>query len=92
MTITASEFKAKCLMLMDHVRKTGENISITKRGVEVARLAPPIPRRKSWERLRGTGQLLASAEESFFVDSDFDAFTGRELRHGRSTRKAGRKR
>lgn len=92
MTITASEFKAKCLNLMEQVRKTGEVISITKRGVEVARLAPPTPKQKPWERLRGTGKLLASPEESFFVDSDFDAFTGRELRHGRSKRRSRKKR
>jgi prevent-host-death family protein len=92
MTITASEFKAKCLRLMDQVHKTGEQISITKRGVEVARLAPPVPKQKPWQRLRGTGKLLASHEESFFVDSDFDAFTGRELRHGRSGRRSRRKR
>lgn len=92
MTITASEFKAKCLSLMEHVRETGENISITKRGVEVARLAPPVSKQKPWEKLRGTGKLLASPEESFLVDSDFDAFTGRELRHGKSKRARRKKR
>ncbi len=92
MTITASEFKAKCLGLMDHVRKTGESISITKRGVEVARLAPATPKEKPWERLRGTGKLLAAPEESFFVESDFDAFTGRELRHAQPSPRSRKKR
>ena len=39
-TIKASEFKAKCLALMDEVADTGEEIVITKRGAPVARLAP----------------------------------------------------
>ena len=39
-TITASEFRAKCLALMDEVADTGEEIVITKRGVPVARLSP----------------------------------------------------
>ena len=91
MTITASEFKAKCLKLMEHVRKSGESITITKRGVEVARLGPVAPKQKPWERLRGSGVLLASPEESFFKDSDFDAFTGRELEHGRKKRRQKRR-
>jgi prevent-host-death family protein len=91
MTITASEFKTKCLKLMEHVRKSGESITITKRGVEVARLAPLTPKQKPWERLRGTGVLLASPEESFLKDSDFDAFTGRELEHGQKKRRQKRR-
>ena len=40
-TITASEFRAKCLQLMDEVATTGEEIVITKRGRPVCRLSPP---------------------------------------------------
>ena len=36
--IKASEFKAKCLKLLDEVNETGEPIIITKRGKPVARL------------------------------------------------------
>ncbi len=39
-TIKASEFKAKCLKIMDEVAATGETVEITKRGVPVARLVP----------------------------------------------------
>lgn len=81
MTITASEFKAKCLRLMEHVRSTGESISITKRGVEVARLDPPATKQKPWERLRGTGHVIGDIVSPILRDEDFDAFTGRELRH-----------
>ena len=37
-TMQASEFKARCLQLMDEVAETGEEIVITKRGRPVSRL------------------------------------------------------
>lgn len=47
-TIQASEFKAKCLALMDQVARTGEAIVITKNGKPVAELrAHQPPRAKS---------------------------------------------
>jgi len=39
-TIKASEFKAKCLHLMDVVNETNEEIIITKNGKPVSRLVP----------------------------------------------------
>lgn len=39
-TIKASEFKAKCLQLMEEVKKTGEEIVITKNGEPVSKLVP----------------------------------------------------
>ncbi len=36
--ITATEFKAKCLSLLDEVARTGESIIVTKRGKPVARV------------------------------------------------------
>ena len=39
-TITASEFKAKCLKIMDEVAETGERVVITKRGKPVAEVLP----------------------------------------------------
>ncbi len=38
--IKASEFKAKCLALLDEVERTGEPVVITKNGKPVAELAP----------------------------------------------------
>ena len=39
-TIKASEFKAKCLRIMDEVAATGEPVVITRNGVPVAQLTP----------------------------------------------------
>ena len=49
-TISAAEFKAKCLDLMDSVSETGAPIVVTKRGRPVAMLAPVRPSRNA---LRG---------------------------------------
>ena len=40
LTIAATEFKARCLELMDRVEASGLNITITKHGRPVARLVP----------------------------------------------------
>ena len=40
MEINATEFKAKCLKLMDEIAKTHESITVTKHGKPVARLVP----------------------------------------------------
>ena len=42
-TVKASEFKAKCLALMDEVARTGQSVVITKRGEPVADLVPHRP-------------------------------------------------
>ncbi len=47
-TIQASQFKAKCLALMDEVARTGQTILVTKNGKPVAELRPHrSPRAKS---------------------------------------------
>jgi len=38
--VKASEFKAKCLALMDEVQRTGQGVVITKRGKPIAELVP----------------------------------------------------
>jgi prevent-host-death family protein len=54
-SIPATEFKAKCLHLIDRVRETAEPITITKRGKIVARLVPAGDEDdRPWERLRGS--------------------------------------
>ncbi len=40
MEIAAGKFKAECLRLMDHVHETHEEIIITKRGRQIAKLVP----------------------------------------------------
>lgn len=42
-TITATEFKAKCLQILDQIQLTGEVLQITKHGKVVAELRAPEP-------------------------------------------------
>jgi prevent-host-death family protein len=41
--LSASEFKAKCLRLLDEVAAEGKSLTITKRGRPVARVTPVSP-------------------------------------------------
>ena len=43
----ASEFKAKCLTLMDEVERTGESVVITKNGRPIAELSPYKQRKRN---------------------------------------------
>ena len=45
--ISAAEFKATCLDLMDEVDRTGSSVVVTKRGRAVAQLAPVRARVRS---------------------------------------------
>ena len=57
--IKASEFKAKCLQLMDEVAETGREIVIMKRGNPVAKLTPyQHPRKAPWGAGKGQIRIL----------------------------------
>jgi len=49
-TINATDFKARCLRVLDDVQATGNEVVVTKRGKPVARLVPIGSARQS---LRG---------------------------------------
>lgn len=58
-TIQASQFKAKCLRIMDEVAETGRSVVITKNGKPVATLTPYRRRRNTLAGLhRGKGRIL----------------------------------
>ena len=62
--IKASEFKAKCLALMDEVGRTGAAVIITKNGKPVAELVPHRPRMQNArgvlkDELFVTGDIIA---------------------------------
>jgi prevent-host-death family protein len=49
--ITATEFKAKCLALLDEVDENGGTITVTKRGRPVATIGPA--KKKVWKSPKG---------------------------------------
>ncbi len=75
-TIKASEFKARCLKLMDEVAETGKEIVITKHGRPVSRLVPHVERPRSLfgidkGRIRIHGDIIEP------IDVEWDAVAGR---------------
>jgi prevent-host-death family protein len=92
MEIPAGEFKAKCLQIMERVARTGKSITITKRGIPVAKLVPPdsqAPRAPLFGRMAGSvayeGDLLNP------VGAEWEALSTREgtayggLKHRQAT-------
>jgi len=43
-TMTAAEFKAKCLDVLDQVAESGRGVVVTKRGRPVAQVVPMVTR------------------------------------------------
>ena len=77
-TINASEFKARCLALLDHVNSTREPITILKRGRPVAQLTPPLLPEQGYpqDELRGSVQVLGDIESPVLPASAWEAESG----------------
>ncbi len=71
-TVSATEFKAKCLQLLDMVQATGEEIVISKRGKPVARVVAER-QAKPWLALRGMGGYIGDPFEPAIQESDIEA-------------------
>ena len=73
-TIKASEFKAKCLKLMDEVAETGEEIVVTKNGRPTVRLVPYREKPDTWfGRDRGRIEILGDIISP--IDVEWDAIS-----------------
>lgn len=81
MEITAAEFKARCLKLMDQVQATQEPITVTKRGRPVARLVPIEP--DEVPPLFGClkGSVTANDDLTAPIDLDWDAQADPDIEH-----------
>ena len=68
-TIKASEFKAKCLNLMNEVAETGAEYVVTKNGRPVSRLVPYRKKPKSLFGIdRGRLEILGDIDEPLDVE------------------------
>jgi prevent-host-death family protein len=70
-TVKAAEFKAKCLQLMDEVARTGEPVTVTKRGKPVARLVPAAEKRSPFGFMKGRVHILGDIISP--LDLEWDA-------------------
>ena len=98
MKIPATQFKAKCLKLMDTVARTREPVVITKHGREVARLVHAQPDPESlFGYMRGTvrleGDLVAPIEApwSALAGDEDHLYAGLGTTRSPATRPAKRK-
>jgi prevent-host-death family protein len=75
--ISVSEFKAKCLAIIERVRKTKKAVLITRHGKPVAELMPPSPTAKgrNWigsmeGKIKITGDIVSPVIDL----NDFEAW------------------
>jgi prevent-host-death family protein len=63
LVVSVTEFKAKCLGLIDEISQTGGTITLTKRGRPVATVGPV--RKRSWVSPEGAwaGKVCISDED-----------------------------
>jgi prevent-host-death family protein len=75
--IAISEFKAKCLGILEQVRKTRKPIRVTRFGKPVAEVVPPSPKKPEGRRrlgcMVGTGEILGDIVGSISPESEWDA-------------------
>jgi prevent-host-death family protein len=75
-TIAISEFKARCLAILEKVRRTGRPVVVTRRGEPVAEIGPPSPVRHdaSWlGSAMGTGRIVGDIVAPVSTESDWEA-------------------
>jgi prevent-host-death family protein len=71
--ITASQFKARCLALLDEVAESGSELIVTKRGEPVARVGPVDPGASlvgTAEQLVDDEQLIAPIDETWEAERE----------------------
>jgi len=73
-TINASDFKARCLAILDRVHETGERVIILKRGKPVAELSRVSSKGKLYPQseLEGTVIIAGDVVEPMFPEKQWD--------------------
>lgn len=75
-TVPVSEFKAKCLGMLEEVRRTRRPILITRHGKPIAEILPPSPPKRADEwlgSLRGTAQIKGDIVSPVSGPEDWEA-------------------
>jgi prevent-host-death family protein len=73
--VAISEFKAKCLAILEEVRKTKKPIRVTRRGKPMAEVVPPSPsKRKLLGSMKGRGMILGDLVSPVVDLNEFDAW------------------
>jgi prevent-host-death family protein len=86
--IGASDFKARCLAILDEVAKTGEPVQVLKRGKVVARLVPALDTgdEQPQASLAGSVTILEDIVAPAVAEEEIDALATRVPTRPRRTR------
>lgn len=78
MDVSISEFKAKCLGLIEQVHKTGQSLRITRHGRPVAEVirAGPDRKRKFLGDMIGTAEIVGDIVSPVIDLEDIEAYRG----------------
>jgi prevent-host-death family protein len=74
--VAISEFKAKCLALLQEVQKTKKPLRVTRRGKPIADVVPPAPPAdsRSWiGSMAGRMEILGDIVSPVMEDDDWEA-------------------
>ena len=72
-TMAVSEFKSRCLRVIDEVRTQGESVVITKKGRPLVRIVPAErPRQKIFGCLKGVVQIIGDIETPVIPASNWE--------------------
>jgi prevent-host-death family protein len=90
-TMPAGEFKAKCLRVMEEVKKYRTPVLITKKGRAVAKLVPPDSLASDvFGCMAGTARVVGDVEAPVLAAGAWDA-VGRGIPAGRGKRARARR-
>ena len=74
-TMGAGEFKARCLRVMEDVKKYRVPVLITKKGRAVAKLVPAdLPATDVFGCMAGTAKIVGNIEAPVLPDDEWTAF------------------
>jgi prevent-host-death family protein len=84
--VPATEFKAKCLELMDRVAEGRETFVITKRGKPVAKLVPADrPKKKSiFGFMTGRMEIVGDLDQPLWTDEEWKRFESERAEQARA--------
>jgi prevent-host-death family protein len=85
-SIAATEFKARCLELMDRVAERRESYVITKRGKPVAKLVPADPPRKKsiFGCLADKMEIVGDIEKPLWTEEQWKQFERDRIEQARA--------
>jgi len=76
-SVSISQFKTKCLAMLEKVRATGEPLLVTRRGSPIAEVIPaPSTGKTSWlGTMQGTGSIVGDIIAPAASETDWEVLS-----------------